>query len=414
MENSSLAIGSFHHAHWETGSLTRGLRNPLRNPARTILIVLLLSLVIGLFAVMVQAALRSRQQLHALEAEIRTLIELREAGAFGTGGFGGDKPIGEEAFSLDTLEKVKRIPLASHIVKIDEYVYKPQIDTSTSNAYAMIIGLHPGASLRAIGEVDYENARIIAGRALREDDAEENVAVVGKLYAEHRLGIGATPNSNVVGKQMTLEGQLFDVVGIYTTGNDFGDNHVFVPIEPFRRTFHPGKKLSKIFVTVDSVAFVEQVTEELKKLPEVDAVMAADQVSTARITLNSIAATTFYGSILLFGIGSILVVLIMVLATKERVCEIGTLKALGAGNAAIVAQFITEVAAILCAAGLLAILFAFIATQILGEMFNIALTFDRSLFLFLLLPCFVFAVLGSLYPMVRGSRLSPVEAMKCL
>ena len=89
---------------------------------------------------------------------MRTLIELREAGAFGTGGFGGDKPVGEEHFSLDTLENVWRIPSAQHLARVDEYVYKPEIDPSKRNAYAMVIGLHPGAVLRAIGEIDYEQA----------------------------------------------------------------------------------------------------------------------------------------------------------------------------------------------------------------------------------------------------------------
>jgi hypothetical protein len=31
---------------------------------------------------------------------------------------------------------------------------------------------------------------------------------------------------------------------VYTTGNDLGDNHVFVPIEAFRAVFRPGKKLT--------------------------------------------------------------------------------------------------------------------------------------------------------------------------
>jgi hypothetical protein len=90
-------------------AIQRGLRNPFRNLVRTAVAVCLLGLVIGLFALMVQTALLSRQQIRHLEAKVRTLIELREAGAFGTEGFGADKPIGEEDFSLDTLEKVKRI-----------------------------------------------------------------------------------------------------------------------------------------------------------------------------------------------------------------------------------------------------------------------------------------------------------------
>ncbi len=137
------------------GAIRRGLRNPFRNLVRTGVAVLLLALVVGLLALMIQAAFLSRQQLGRLEAKVRTLIELREAGAFGTGGFGADKPVGEADFSLDTLEKVKRIPHARHITRIEEYIYTPQIDPSKENAYAMVIGMRPGSTMRAVGEVDY-------------------------------------------------------------------------------------------------------------------------------------------------------------------------------------------------------------------------------------------------------------------
>ncbi|MBI2961862.1 MAG: ABC transporter permease, partial [Betaproteobacteria bacterium] len=237
-------------------AIGRGFINPFRNKARTVVVVVLLSLVTGFLALMVQAAFASREQIASMEGRVRTLIELREAGAFGTGGFGGDKPIGEEHFSIDTLDAVSRIPNARHLARVDEYVYKPEVDPSRKNAYAMVIGLRPGAALRAIGEVDYENARIMAGRNLTPDDEDANVAIAGRLYAEQRLGSV---------KRIVLDGRSFDVVGIYTTANDFGDNHAFIPINAFRATFNPGKKLSKIFITVDNVANVERVVADLKK-----------------------------------------------------------------------------------------------------------------------------------------------------
>lgn len=147
------------------GAICRGIRNPFRSVTRALVVVFLLALVIGCLALMMQATLTSQQQVAALEGRVRTLIELREAGAFGTGGFGGDNPIGEEHFSVDTLEKVWRIPSAPHLARVDDYVYKPEIDPAKRNAYAMVIGLRPGAALRAIGEIDYEHARIITGRS---------------------------------------------------------------------------------------------------------------------------------------------------------------------------------------------------------------------------------------------------------
>jgi ABC-type antimicrobial peptide transport system permease subunit len=377
--------------------------------------VLLLALVTGILSLMAQAALASRQQIARLDARVRTLIELREAGAFGTGGFGGDKPIGEEGFSVDTLERIRRIPSAAHLARVDEYVYTPQVDASRPNAYAMIIGLRPGAAMRAIGEVDYENARIIAGRGLGPADADARVAVVGRLYARQRLGLAAASDHPLDGRQIMLNGQAFAVVGIYTTENDFGDNHVFISLEAFRAVFRPGRKLTKIFVTVDSVANVEAVAGDLKdhtRFPEVDVVTTPEAVSTARTTLGSLAVASAYGAVLLFGIGAVLVVFVMVLSTRERVREIGTLKAIGASNREVVVQFLAEAVALSGLGGLGALVVAALAAPLVGNALGLPVAFDGRGLLVIVLGSSVFAGLGSLYPVVRGVRLSPVEAMR--
>jgi len=393
------------------GAIKRGVKNLCRNGVRTAVVALLLALVMGLLALMTQAAVLSRQQLGRLEARVRTLIELREAGAFGTGGFGGDTPIGEGGVSVETLEKVKRIPHARHIARIEEYIYTPQIDPSKANAYAMIIGMRPGAAMRAIGEIDYENARLIAGRALQEKDLGQPAAVVGKLYAKERLGLAGLSDAALAGSEVPLNGQPFRVVGVYTTDNDFGDNHVFIPLGAFRETFHPGKKLGKIFVHVDSVANVAQVVEDLKNIPEADVVTTPEAVSTARTTLGGIAATSVFGSIMLFAVGGVLVAFVMVLITKERIREIGTLKAIGASNREVVNQFLAEVFALTLMAGAGALPLAYLSRPLLRRALGLALEVDRGVFLLILASCFLFGAIGSLYPILRGLRLSPVEAM---
>lgn len=379
---------------------------------RTGVLMTLLALVMGLLAAMVQAGVVVRRQLGLLDARVRTLIELREAGAFGTGGFGGDKPVGEEHFSLDTLEKVRHIPSARHIAKTEEYVYTPQIDSSKPNAYAMIIGLQPGAALRAIGEVDYENARLLAGRTFRVADREAAVAVVGRLYGAQRLGLTEYTEAALAPARLLLSGNAFQVIGIYTTENDFGDNHVFIPLETFRRAFRPGAKLSKIFVTADSVVHVDQLVAELKAIPEADVVTAPEAVSTARQTLGSLATATAYGATVLFALGGALVVGAMVLATHERVREIGTLKALGAPSAAIIGQMVAEAFTLTAMGGAGALVVAVAARPALRATLGLSVNLEAGLFLLVLAGVVVFGALGSLYPIVRAVRLSPVEAMQ--
>ena len=380
---------------------------------RAIVVVSLLALVIGFLALMVRATMASRETIAAMEKRVRTLIELREAGAFGTGGFGGDNPVGEEGFTVETLEKTLRIPHARYLARVDEYVYKPEVDPSKRNAYAMAIGLHPGAALRAIGEIDYENAKLVAGRPLRPEDAKARVAIVGKLYAQQRLGLNEPTDSALAGRNVTLNGQPFQVIGIYTTANDFGDNHVFVPIEAFRATYHPGDKLSKIFVTVDSVAHVDEVVKDLKAaLPEADAVTTPEAVSTARTTLGSLSVSSAYAAVLLFAIGAVLVVFVMVLSTRERIREIGTLKAIGASNREVVVQFLAEAVTVSGLGGAGAILMAAPLAGVISRAMGLPVTFDGQVIGVILFGSVVFAALGSLYPVIRGWRLSPVEAMR--
>jgi len=312
---------------------------------------------------------------------------------------------------MDTLEAVMRIPNARHLARVDEYVYKPDIDPARKNAYAMIIGLHPGAALRAIGEVDYENARIVAGRSLAAEDENANVAIAGRLYAEQRLGL-TDPWALERDPRIALNGRSFRVIGIYTTANDFGDNHVFIPIRAFRTTFNPGKKLSKIFVTVDSVANVERVVADLKSIPEADVVTAPESVSTARVTLGTLAVASTYAAVLLFAIGAVLTVFVMILSTRERIREIGTLKALGASNREVVLQFLSEAFTMSALGGAGALLLAAPLTAVVGRVLGVPMEFDRDVVLLILAGAVVFAALGSIYPVIRGLRLSPVDAMR--
>jgi len=210
-----------------------------------------------------------------------------------------------------------------------------------------------------------------------------------------------------------LNGRPFQVVGIYTTGNDFGDNHVFIPIETFRATFDPGRKLSKIFVTIDSVANVEKVVADLKqRLPEADVVTTPEAVSTARTTLGSLSVASAYAAVLLFVIGAVLVVFVMILSTRERIREIGTLKALGASNREVVVQFLAEAVAVSGLGGLGAMLVSAPSAHILGRALELPVTFDGQVMMFILIGSLTFAALGSLYPVITGVRLSPVEAMR--
>jgi len=226
------------------------------------------------------------------------------------------------------------------------------------------------------------------------------------------LGIASASDLARAERHVVFDGQRFKVIGIYTTANDFGDNHVFIPINAFRATFNPGRKLSKIFVTVDSVANVEPVVADLKQIPEADVVTSPEAVSTARTTLGTLAVASAYAAILLFAIGAVLTVFVMVLSTRERVREIGTLKAIGASNREIVLQFLSEAFAMSALGAAGALLLALPFAPLLSHVLSVPISFDRQVVLLILAGSVTFAALGSLYPVIQGVRLSPVDAMR--
>lgn len=390
------------------GSVVRGARNPFRSKTRATVVVLLLSFVIGLVALMVQATLASRQQISKMESRVQTLIEMRPAGSFGSSAAGA---IGPVEFSSQTLEAVRKIPHAKHIVRTEEYVYHPHVDATKKHPYAMVIGLQPESTLRSIGEVDYENARVIAGRPLRSSDAATPVALVGKLYAQQRLGIDTPSDAAVAGKKITVDGHSLEVIGIFSTGTHYGDNQVFVPIEPFRTLFKPGERLSKIFVTVDSVVNVEKVVRELRR-PEADVITEPEAISTARTTLGSLALVSTYAAGMLFVIGVVLVVFVMVLSTRERIREIGTLKALGGSNKEIVSQFLTESLVLSAMGAVGAFVLAVPLSHLTSAALKLSVSLDGQVAAFILVGATVFAAIGSLYPVIRGMALSPINAIR--
>ncbi len=394
-------------------SIHRGIKNIWRNRTRSASVVFLLGLIMALILGLIEVNNASKKELSEIESRVQTLIEMRPAGMSGTD-ISKNKPFGGGEFSTKTLENVQLIPHTDSITKIEEYIYKTQIDTSVPNAFSVLIGMKPESEMRAFGEVDYEHARIIAGQKLTREDEHNKVVVVGRLYAKQRLGLtdADIQNYKTGDKIMKLGGELFAVKGIYETGNDLGENHVFLPIESLRQLFNLGNNLSRIFITVDKVQNVETVARELKSIQEADIVTTPGAVSAVSEYVNNVAKVSGYTFILAVIAGIALVTFTMILSLKERVREVGVIKALGGSNLEVAAQFIGESVGMTIAGGVMAGVLYIVGSQTLGSVIGIPLQIHVGTFLTLFIISLLFGGIGSAYPIMRGVTISPVEAIK--
>ena len=126
---------------------------------------------------------------------------------------------------------------------------------------------------------------------------------------------------------------------------------------------------------------------------------------TMSLLLASIAAI----SLLVGGIG---IMNIMLVSVTERTREIGLRKAVGARRRDIVLQFLAESVVVSVVGGLLGIVLAWIITIVLGQLAGWVTSVSLQSVLLAFFFSATIGVVFGIYPAVKASRLSPIDALR--
>lgn len=370
-------------------TIRRALRTILRNPLRTGLLVAVLAVSIGLTLIMITVNEAFGARLDEIRAQVGTTITVRPAGSFGggflgRGGFGrgqaAEDPATDESSTAqqatltdDTLADLSSIEhVASYSRRItsqytgDELqsatIERPEGVTAPNGAPAggfqipiLVTGTDDPSSLASLG---VEDAQIIEGRTFNSDEAQANVAVLGQTLAEN--------NELAIGDTLQLNTTTIEVVGIYSTGTQFGDNSLFLPLETARTMFDRAGEVDEVAVQVDTAVNVGEVADAIRAALGEDVAdvttqeFAFDAISSPLADAQSssqvgmIAALVATAAVILFSVG---------LVARQRVKEIGIFKAIGASNWHVTAQFGIETAVVSVVAALLGALATFPLAQ---------------------------------------------------
>jgi len=271
------------------------------------------------------------------------------------------------------------------------------------------------------------NRPIGLGRGLTEDDQRRRstVAVVGATLGSKLFG-----GSDPVGRDITVEGIRFRIVGVQAKGQVFSDenyydaNGLLVPLETYMDRIDPEHKLASVSVKLAAKRDIGEVSAmmlgrarqahhgiEDVEITDLEAELARsyenflDQIRGWRIVLSSLAGTV----LLVGGVG---VLSVMLISFSDRRYEIGLRKAMGASDGEILVQFLLEACVLAAVGALFGTFLGAVLCEALSSKFPYGLVVNPVGLVIAWVTALGLALIFGMYPAVRASRLSPMEAMR--
>jgi putative ABC transport system permease protein len=256
--------------------------------------------------------------------------------------------------------------------------------------------------------------RIVEGRPAQPGTDE---VIVGKGIRGHFKGTD-------LGESFELKkNRPVKVVGVFESGGSSFESEIWADIDTVRSSFGRGSSSSSVTVLLDSpsaydgfASYVEN-DKQLGLEPLRETAYYDKQSEGTSLFITSLGALIAF----FFSVGAMIGAMItMYGAVSQRSKEVGTLRALGFSRGAVLLSFLIESSILALIGGVIGGLASMGMTAVKFSMMNfatwqeISFSFDPSpgIVLGSIAAGGVMGVLGGLFPAVRASRLSPIEAMR--
>ncbi|NYT02747.1 MAG: ABC transporter permease [Methanosarcinales archaeon] len=253
----------------------------------------------------------------------------------------------------------------------------------------------------------------VEGRFFSDDEA--GVIMVGHSLAEKE--------NLTVGQKIPFGPQReeFQIVGILDRTGEQDDQFHFLPLAEAQRIFRKQDRITTVAVKVEDVREISRIAGEMEKIPSVQVVTMAQITGTimnlaasARTLLLSVIAVALVISA--FGILNTLL-----MSINERAQEFGMMKAIGASGLDIGRMVMAETVFLTAAGGLLGVGASLVGSGLIESLVKSWLPYapggsflfaDPALLAFCLLFSVLMGLICGLYPAVKSSRTSPMEAIR--
>jgi putative ABC transport system permease protein len=266
------------------------------------------------------------------------------------------------------------------------------------------------------------------GRAFDENDTEHRSPVVMLGYDTARILFPDASQS--LGQEVTLNGQLFTVIGTMekrkqgiSGGSNPEDNIAVMPVTTLRKLY-PNKRDYVIFAKASDPKYVSEAVEEMRDLlrrkrrlssekPDDFAIFTSDYFLDL---WNKISGLIF---LLMFAVASVGLIVggigvmnIMLVSVTERTREIGVRKAIGARRKSILVQFLIEAVTLSAIGGVIGVIFGSGLTLLLRYGLTVPAVLSVFWVVAALVMCALIGIVFGVYPAWKAARLDPVEALR--
>jgi putative ABC transport system permease protein len=367
-------------------TVTRGVRNAFRNGIRAGSIIVILGLVVGLSLSMLVARQAVEAKIVSVRSSIGNVITVTPAGVRGFEG--GGEPL--------TDAQMAKVTALAHVKDITKTL-SDRLQTSDTNLVSSIdagsLGrrFNRGLSLDTNGgTMAFPGGGSSGGQqriftppitVIGTNDSTSlaqtgsvSLTSGGQINAESTnyealIGSGlATKNNLTVGSTFTAYGQTITIKGIIdSSSNRFAGNLVVLPLATVQKLTTQSGYITSASVRVDSIDNVASVVKSIENTlgSSADVVSQTDTANQALAPLESIKTVALYAVIGSAVAASVVILLTMVMIVRERRREIGALKAIGASDSQVTAQFVVESVTITTLASVLGVVVAvFVASPL--------------------------------------------------
>lgn len=250
-----------------------------------------------------------------------------------------------------------------------------------------------------------------------------NVAVIGSKLKEYLFG-----NENALGKIISTGSNNFKIIGVLKKrGATFGfsfDELVIIPVQSARMSYPNHERGFTISVKVSSFEKVDPAIEEAIAIMRIvrrlkpseennfDIQKSDSLVNMIARQLRAITVFTLVISFITLISSAVALMNIMLVSVKERIREIGTMKALGSTIRNVKNQFLSEAILISQIGCIIGIIAGLLVGNLFAGMMGSPFTVPWLWLIVAVLTSILVGVAAGYYPAVRAARLDPIEALR--